>query len=75
MVRAKFEVVRNEPASADGKYDIMLSAVTGGSRENEEYWEWTPSGSFEMQTINKVVADQLEVGKEYYIDISPADGQ
>jgi hypothetical protein len=40
--------------------------------ENKKFWEFTPSGSFEMQAIHE---GMFEPGKEYYIDITPADAE
>jgi hypothetical protein len=46
--------------------------VVDGSAENKEFFKWTPSGSLTLSSINTAIADQLAVGAEYYIDISPA---
>lgn len=41
--------------------------------ENHQFWQATPSGSLEMHGLSKEVADQLIPGKEYFLDITPAD--
>lgn len=54
---------------------IKLSPVYGNNdpnHENTKFWEASPSGSFELGTINAAAAAIFELGKEYYIDISPA---
>lgn len=71
MVRAKFRVGLNEPA-ADGAR-IILSPVTSGSKENEEFFKWTPWGTIEIGTINPAAAEQFKVGDEFYVDFTKAD--
>lgn len=69
-VRCKFKVDSNE-ITGDEAY-VKLSAVTSGSEENASFFKYTPSGQLSLGVVNKAAAEQLEVGKEYYIDISPA---
>lgn len=57
----------------EGVADISFEPVYCGSKENEEFWRWTPGGSLNFQTINAGVAGKFEEGKEYYIDITPAE--
>lgn len=40
--------------------------------ENSVFWAYTPGGSLQLQTVNKVAVERLELGAEYYLDISPA---
>lgn len=85
-VRAKFYVASvSEPKQAtkflgDGKtkqvnaYDIALYAVTAnGSKENQEFFTNTPTGSLIFNTVNESAAKQFEVGKEYYIDFTEVE--
>lgn len=51
---------------------VKLCPVSGGSEENKKFWNATPSGSFEFGTVNAEAVNALELGGEYYIDISPA---
>lgn len=51
---------------------ITLTPVTNGSEENKTFWKYTPCGKIELSTVNQNAADQFEVGKEYYIDFTPA---
>lgn len=67
-VRAKF-VVNSITKFKDGG-NVSLSAVTSGSEENEKFWKYTPSGSMEMQVINKEALSRFEPGAEYYIDFT-----
>ena len=76
MVRAKFvctsKAITNEGTEDEG-FQIGLDAVTSGSEENENFFKMTPAASMNLSTINPKAAEQFEVGKEYYIDFSPAD--
>lgn len=40
--------------------------------ENSKFWDASPSGEFKMQVNNLEALKALEVGKQYYIDISAA---
>ena len=67
MVRAKFR--------CDGKTDdsVTLHPVTGGSPENDSYFSATPGGEIRLQVLNERAVAAFEVGKEYYVDFSPAE--
>lgn len=51
-------------------YNVQFSAVYNNSPENKKFWEWTPSGTLQFQSIN---ADVFAPGKEYFLDISLAE--
>lgn len=78
MVRCKFRcdsvTKRAAGKDEDGKdlfiYDVLLNPVMNGSEENKAFWKWTPAGQFQFSSIN---AGQFEPGKEYYIDMIPAN--
>jgi hypothetical protein len=74
MVRAKFYVTEKteQPGTPNSLFTVKMAPVTSGSKENAEFYKWTPGGSLLLGTINADVAAKLEVGKEYYLDISPA---
>jgi hypothetical protein len=75
-VRAKFYVQRiSEVKDGSGKStSIELFPVTSGSEENKQFFKYTPSGRFELSTINQAAAQEFELGKEYYVDFTPAEG-
>jgi len=77
MVRAKFRCHwKDEQKNAEGEVlsaTIKLSPVSSGSEENKEFYKYTPGGEMNLYTVNPVVAAQIEVGKEYYIDITLAE--
>jgi hypothetical protein len=73
MVRCKFVCNMKVPpreGSADGTL-VRLAAVANGSKENEEFFKWTPGGSLDFYSVNDAASAQFETGKEYFIDISP----
>lgn len=54
---------------------VKLSPVYANndpSHENSKFWSATPSGSFEFGTVNLAAVADLEIGSEYYVDITPA---
>jgi len=73
--RAKFKCVGVEKtthwdSSKGFLYKAKFNAVTGKSEENESFFAATPSGSIEISTMRE---DHFEVGKNYYVDFSPAE--
>lgn len=71
MVRAKFKVTVITPY-ADST-NIYLEPVISGSKENEEFFKWTPSGTICLGCANPEATKQFEVGKEFFVDFSPAE--
>jgi len=72
----------DEQKNSDGSYeghpkiDLVFNAVyhnNDPNHENSKFWEWTPSGQLILSTVNKAVLEELEPGKEYYIDIIPVN--
>ena len=51
---------------------VKLSPVSSGSEENKKFYEATPSGSIEIGTINAEALAKFEIGKEFYVDFTPA---
>lgn len=70
-VRAKFKCT--EVTITEYGKKVTLVPVTGGSKENETFFKWTPYGKLEMGTVNDEAAAQFEPGKEYYIDFTKAE--
>ena len=46
-------------------YSLEFHPVAGDSEENKKFWEATPSGVFNFQTINEEAAKFFEFGHEY----------
>jgi hypothetical protein len=70
-VRAKFHVF--EKTENTWSKGIKLEPVVSGSPENEKFYATTPTGVLHIQTKNDEAAAMFEVGKQYYIDITPAN--
>lgn len=54
---------------------VKLSPVYGNgdpNHENTKFWNASPSGSIELGTVNPGAWEQFEIGKEYYVDFTPA---
>lgn len=73
MVRCKFKCV-SKTEIPEG-YRIEMQPVTHGSAENEKFFKYTPYGKLEVGTINVEASNQIKVGSDYYIDITPAIGE
>jgi hypothetical protein len=71
MVRAKF-VVDKISKTRFGSHEIALTPVSTGSEENKEFFKWTPGGVITLSVVSDATVAQFEVGKEYYIDFTPA---
>jgi hypothetical protein len=59
-------------SEAKGQFTAEFQPVYSNDpdSENKKFWEFTPSGKLELGCIN----DQgFKAGKEYYIDITPAE--
>ena len=71
MVRAKFNVAEiAKYGNGNGK--VVLNAVTGGTKENESFWRYTPSGKIEIWIDNPEAFKAFEFG-EYYVDFTKAE--
>jgi len=69
MVRCKFKVDSITKVACNPEaISVDLSAVKG-----EPFGLYTPCGIIKMQIVNPEAAKQIELGKEYYVDISPAE--
>ena len=51
---------------------LKLSAVYDNSEENKKFFHATPSGQISMGMLNPAAWQQFELGKEYYVDFTPA---
>lgn len=74
-VRCKFKVDTVVKDRTGDTTTVTMSPVFTNNdpkHENSKFWKATPSGSFVMSTVNAAAVAKLEVGKEYFIDITPA---
>jgi hypothetical protein len=82
MVRAKFKCISvtkrlgsvRDPESGNWKdrptFSYEFDAIVGGSKENDQFFASTPSGSIKLTSVRN---DAFEVGKTYYLDFIPAE--
>jgi hypothetical protein len=76
MVRAKFEVISIEEAMSDvdvGRVILQPVYDEDPNSENGKFFRYTPAGQIDLSTINPEALKQFEVGKEYYVDFTPAE--
>ena len=52
---------------------VVLNPVTGGSPENKTFFAASPAGELKLTIDNPAGAEIFELGKEYYVDFTPAD--
>lgn len=83
-VRAKFKVINITPVDTSlyidfkdkNLFNVGLLPVVGDpktNKENAEFFAATPGGNINLDAVNEVVADQFEIGEEYYVDFTRAD--
>lgn len=77
MVRAKFEcksiTLQQDWRDRSKKlHTVRLEPVTSDSEENAKFWAATPGGAIELTCIDPAAA-QFELGKQYYVDFTPAE--
>lgn len=56
-------------------WSIKMSPVYGNgdpAHENTKFWQASPSGSLELGTVNATAVAQFDIGKEFYVDFTPA---
>ena len=41
--------------------------------ENKSFWDASPSGSVQLGVVNPEAWKHFEIGKEYYLDFTPAE--
>ena len=70
MVKAKFKV--ESVTRREGNGSVELRAVTGGSKENETFWKYTPAGEIRMGIDNEAAFRQFEPGMEFYVTFEVA---
>lgn len=76
-VIAKFKVNRvgtradHWTRKADGApcpyFNIVLGPVGDGSKENKEFFKWSPGGEIDLWTTSKEYAEKFQVGAEFYV--------
>mgnify|MGYP001133791095 CR=1 FL=1 len=53
-------------------FDLEFHPVAGDTEENKKFWEATPSGIFNFQTVNEKAAKMFQFEHEYYVTFREA---
>ena len=74
-VRAKMTCTMNKvsPEYPDQQQVRLEAVYSNGDDDNASWSKYTPSGQLTLNITNPLAFGQLEQGKTYWIDISPAD--
>lgn len=76
QVRAKFQCLTKNhmhTGSTDAvQIEVRLNAVYANGEANKEWSKWTPNGQITMTITNPAAAELFELGKEYFVDFTPA---
>ena len=72
VVRAKFQLQQITQYQSTGKSVVFRPMYDQTIPEDQRFAKATPSGEFTMYVDNEAALNQLEIGKQYYFDISPA---
>lgn len=73
-VRAKFVCTNVDDQPTYEQKVVSFSPVISGSEENKSFAKYTPSGNLQLYISYETPASEVfEQGKEYYLDITPAD--
>lgn len=70
-LRAKMRPNQKVETGAGGDRQVQVQFHVAGGPENLEWSRFTPSGSLSL-TLKGDLADQLTIGKDYYVDIAEA---
>lgn len=75
MVRAKFTLqeVRQSSYNPTARTLIFRPQYDESIPEDQRFSKATPNGNFEMTVDNPAALAQLELGKRYYVDFTPAE--
>lgn len=71
-VRAKFKVEKIEEYNGGKSITLYPVYDSDPSSENSRFYKWTPAGHILLSTVNPAAAEQFALGKEFYIDFTPA---
>lgn len=76
-VRAKFQVQKITQISwQPNAREITLAPMYDTSiPEDRRFSDATPNGSFTMYVNNPTAVDELELGKFFYIDLTPVEAE
>lgn len=75
MVRGKFMVteVTEMHWSKDARKVVMTPQYDNSIEEDRRYAKATPTGRIEIQIDNPAALAALPIGKQFYVDFTPAE--
>jgi hypothetical protein len=77
LISRRVEDKDGKPQSAPCEMrTVVMTPVHGNNdpnHENTKFWQASPSGHLELGCVNLEASEQFELGREYYIDFTPAD--
>lgn len=76
MVKCKFKCINVSVPEKDAPgvtASVELVPVYTGSEENKKFFKYTPGGEIKLQVVNPEAAKQFEIGKDYFVDFTPAE--
>lgn len=58
--------------SGDRKVANLVFSVVGHDKdeENKKFFEWTPGGQMNLNTVNQAVIDSMDLNTDYYVIIT-----
>lgn len=71
-IKAKFRC--SSVTKYEEQENVILAPVTDDNEDNKKWSKWTPSGQLELTITNEACWGAFEPGKEYLLDIAPAEG-
>lgn len=74
MVRAKFQVVeiREHAYNKTARTIVLQPQYDMSVPEDQRFAQATPNGRIEMYVDNPTAVAALEIGKDFYVDFTPA---
>ena len=74
-IRCKFRVVGIKKTLEAQSEIVSLSAVGGGTPENESFSKWTPQGDLSITVNNPNVVGTITLGAYYYLDLTLCEAE
>lgn len=73
-VRGKFKLIESTQVeyNPDVRKLKFQAVCNDGTEENEKFHKYTPNGEVSMTVDNPAASEQFELGKQYYVDFTPA---
>lgn len=70
-LRAKLIPIQKTETGAGDNRQVTVRLVAASGPDNQEWSRYTPSATFDI-ALKGDLADRIEIGKDYYVDIAEA---